>query len=367
VAGIGCAGERAIATFVRLFVTLNRVNRREFIKLAGVAAPLAGVPELWSLDAGPEIAFTFDDPKTVPDAGLSWQQINERMLAALAARKIKAILFVCGKRVDSEAGRSLLVAWDHAGHAIGNHSYSHLNFNASGHANSGGASVTLAEFESDALRNEPLIHGCTHFTQLFRYPYFKEGDTTEKRDGMRSFLRQHGYRIGRATIDASDWAIDARLENRLKADPKADPTPYGDFFLQHIWERAQFYDSLAQRVLNRPVRHTLLLHHSALNAMFLDRLIAMFIARRWRPVDASRAYTDPVYDLQPKTFARWRKPDLGPHPETPRFHQRGEGSRAHRNCCVIKLHHDPAFPVAMNILWAHNLLFAGGAPWRADM
>jgi hypothetical protein len=117
---------------------------------------------------------------------------------------------------------------------------------------------------------------------------------------MRSFLRQHSYRIGRTTIDASDWAIDARLGNRLKADPKADPTAYGDFFLRHIWERAQFYDSLAQRVLNRPVRHTLLLHHSALNALFLDRLMAMFIAKGWRPVDASRAYADPVYDLQPR-------------------------------------------------------------------
>jgi peptidoglycan/xylan/chitin deacetylase (PgdA/CDA1 family) len=278
------------------------VNRREFIKLAAVAAPLAGVPALRSADAGPEIAFTFDDPKTNSDAGLSWQQINEHMLATLAARHIKAILFVCGKRVDSDAGRSLVAEWDHAGHDIGNHSYSHLNFNASGHANSGEANVTLADFESDAIRNEPLIRGYAHFTRLFRYPFFKEGDTVEKRDGMRSFLKQHGYRVGRATIDASDWVIDARLDNRLKADPKADPMAYGDFFLRHIWERAQFYDSLAHRILNRPVRHTLLLHHSALNAIFLDRLIAMFIAKQWRPVDASRAYADPVYDLQPKTL-----------------------------------------------------------------
>jgi hypothetical protein len=27
------------------------------------------------------------------------------------------------------------------------------------------------------------------------------------------------------------------------------------------------------------------------------------------------------------------------HPEGPRFHQRTEGSRAHRNCCRVKLHH----------------------------
>jgi peptidoglycan/xylan/chitin deacetylase (PgdA/CDA1 family) len=276
------------------------VNRRDFIKIAIAVAPLARVPVLWAKDTRPEIAFTFDDPKLDSGAGLSWQQINERILDTLAKRKVKAALFVCGKRVDSDAGQSLIAAWNRAGHTIGNHSYSHLYFNASGGADSGGAKVTLAEFEADALKNEPLIRRYPHFVRLFRYPYFKEGDTTEKRDGMRLFLRQHGYRIGRATIDASDWAISSRLEAREKTNPKADFSAYGAFFLQHIWERAQFYDSLARRVLSHPVRHTILLHHNALNALFLDQLIAMFIAKGWKPVDAHRAYADTIYDLQPR-------------------------------------------------------------------
>lgn len=75
------------------------------------------------------------------------------------------------------------------------------------------ADIKLANFESDVLKNEPLIHGYTHFTRLFRFPYFKEGETAEKRDGMRSFLQRRQYRIGRATIDASDWAISWRLES----------------------------------------------------------------------------------------------------------------------------------------------------------
>lgn len=278
---------------------MNDVNRREFIKLGSAVASLACVPTLSAKDAHPEIAFTFDDPRTDASAGLSWQQINERILGVFAGRKIKSALFVCGKRVDSDAGQTLVAAWDRSGHEIGNHSYSHLYFNASGNADSDGSKVTLAAFEADALKNESLIRRYPHFTRLFRYPYFKEGDTVAKRDGMRSFLQQQGYRIGRATIDASDWAISSRLESRQKGNPRADLTPYGDFFLQHIWERAQFYDSLAKRVLNRPVRHTVLLHHNALNALFLDRLIAMFIAKGWKPVDAKSAYEDPVYDLQP--------------------------------------------------------------------
>ena len=251
---------------------------------------LAGIPLASGQEQIPEIAFTFDDPTTNGGANLTWNELNERILAALASNNIKSILFVCGKKVDSDSGGQLIAAWDRAGHLIGNHSYSHFFFKA----------VTLGEYEADALKNEPLIRSYRHFTRLFRFPFFKEGDTEAKRDGMRTFLQEHGYRIGRATIDASDWAIDARLMKRVEANPHADLTGYRDFFLQHIWERAQFYDSLAKRVLARPVRHTVLLHHKALNALFLGDLITMFRKKGWKPVDAEYAYQDEVYDRQPR-------------------------------------------------------------------
>ena len=138
--------------------------------------------------------------------------------------------------------------------------------------------------------------------RLFRFPYFKEGETVDKRDGIRAFLRQHGYRLGTATIDASDWAISGRLEKHMISDPKAGVAPYGEFFKGHIWERSQFYDSMARKVLHHRVRHTLLLHHNALNASFLDQLIGMFLDKGWKPIDALHAYADPVYELQPKTL-----------------------------------------------------------------
>ncbi|HEY6369239.1 MAG TPA: polysaccharide deacetylase family protein [Candidatus Sulfotelmatobacter sp.] len=274
------------------------MNRRQFLSYAAATTMFAAIPRPLAASHVPEIAFTFDDPTTAGGPGLTWHELDERILAALAANELKSILFVCGKRVDSEDGRQLIAAWDHAGHLIANHSYSHLHFNGSA---DGPERVTLADFESDALKNEPLIRDYHHFSRSFRYPFFKEGDTVEKRDGMRAFLQQHGYRIGRATIDASDWAIDARLQKRVEANPHADLAGYRDFFLQHIWDRAQYYDALAQRLL-RPVRHTVLLHHGALNAYFLGDLIAMFRNNGWKPVDAEYAYEDKVYDEQPKTL-----------------------------------------------------------------
>lgn len=272
------------------------MHRREFLRATAFAGSLAAAEKIAGVQQAPQIAFTFDDPSTEGGANLTWQELNNRILSALAKHKKTAVLFVCGKRVDSKDGAELIGTWNAAGHGIGNHSYSHLYFNGT----AGPENITLQAFESDAMKVEPQIRAYEHFAPFFRYPFFKEGNTVEKRDGMREFLKQHGYRIGRATIDASDWAIDVRLRAKLKKDSNADLSGYRGFYLQHIWERAQYYDSLSLRVMGKPVRHTLLLHHNALNALFLDDLIAMLAARGWRTVDAEWAYQDPAYDRQPK-------------------------------------------------------------------
>ena len=271
------------------------MNRRDFLSLAA-ALPLTPTT------TGPEIAFTFDDPHPQP-------RVNAGILAALSKHQIKSVLFVCGMRIDTDAGRELITEWDRDGHLIANHSYSHLNLNEE----------TLATFEADVLRNEPLVTPYKHFARLFRYPFFKEGDTAEKRDGMRTFLQQHGYRIGRATIDASDWAISARMEKRVAQTPSADLRGYRDFYLQHIWDRAQYYQGLARQVRPHPVRHTLLLHHNPLNALYFDSLVAMFVARGWRPVDAEYAYRDPIYDQQPQCLPAGESLVWGLAKQTGRF------------------------------------------------
>ncbi len=276
------------------------MHRRDFLRRVAFSTAFVKAPNILGAGAAPQIAFTFDDPNTEGGAGMAWGELNERILGSLAKHKTKAVLFVCGKRVDSKAGTELMASWDQIGHRIGNHSYSHLYFNGSKESEGDPSEhVTLVAFEMDALKVEPQIRRYAQFVPLFRYPFFKEGNTVEKRDGMRAFLHQHGYRIGRATIDASDWAIDGRLRARVERDPRADLTGYRDFYLRHIWERAQYYDSLSLRVLGKPVRHTLLLHHNALNALFLDNLIAMFASKGWKPIDAEWAYADPVYDRQP--------------------------------------------------------------------
>jgi peptidoglycan-N-acetylglucosamine deacetylase len=269
------------------------MDRRRFIGFmgAGVAALAAG--EVSFAETGSkEVAFTFDDPQVVDYPGYAAEEVDARLRSSLRDARVKALLFVCGMRVDNDAGRKLLQAWNDDGHALGNHSYSHLYYHSD--------KVTLTQFEADVLKGEAVVSGYPRFQRNFRFPFFKEGDTIEKRDGMRWWLSEHGYRLGRATIDASDWAIDGRMRKRLEKGPKADLAGYRDFYVEHILRRSQYYDELALKVWKKPVRHTVLLHHRLLSALFLKDLVAAYRRRGWKVVDADYAYEDAIYREQPK-------------------------------------------------------------------
>ena len=270
------------------------MNRRTFTKTLGLsvaAIGAGGVPAIARKPA-PQFSITMDDFNWSNAVKLTAVERNQSILETLRTNSIKAALFVIGRNIESAEGKELLSAWDKAGHLIGNHTYSHRNF-ASPWTN-------VEEYFNDILKAEALLKDFSRFQKYFRFPMLKEGETAAKRDAMRSFLAQHGYHVGHVTIDNSDWLVDQRLTARLKKDPSADLKPYRDFYLEHMWARAEYYDSLAQRVLGRPVKHTVLVHFNLLNGLFLNDLIAMLKAKGWQPIDAEEAFRDPVFSAQPK-------------------------------------------------------------------
>ena len=245
--------------------------------------------------AKPQVAITVDDIGLNPNDTplLSLDRRNEKILRALRENgDLQAALFVCGMRVDNEQGKAHLAEWDKANHLIANHSYSHFYY----------PSVDFEKFSNDILRGEKVISEFENFQKLFRFPYLKEGDTAEKRDRIRKFLRENNYKPGYVTIDTSEWAIDIRLRKKLNENPKADLKPYRDFYLEHIWERAVFYDDLAKKIGRKNVKHTLLLHHNLVTALFLDDLLKMFAEKGWKAIDADKAFKDSVSNAYPSNI-----------------------------------------------------------------
>lgn len=270
--------------------------RRDFTKLmglSGLALGFSGVPAVARKPA-PQFSITMDDFFWQNAVMLTGAERNQSILETLRKHQIKAALFVIGRNIEDEEGKKLLTAWDQAGHLIANHTYSHRNLNA--------PDADVKAYQDDILQAEALLKQFPRFRKFFRFPFLKEGDTAAKRDAMRAFMTENGYRNGHVTIDASDWYIDQRLTARLKENPAADVKPYRDYYLQHMWDRANYYNKLAERLLRHQVSHTLLVHFNLLNALFLNDLIAMFKARGWQPIDAAEAFADPVFASKPRVL-----------------------------------------------------------------
>jgi peptidoglycan-N-acetylglucosamine deacetylase len=238
-----------------------------------------------------QMAITIDDPTTAETPKLDWHEKDSLILNTLNKYNIKAALFVCGMRVDNANGKALLNNWDSKNHMICNHSYAHWYYNSK--------SISSTNYIEDFIKSDSLIRTYKNYTRLFRFPYLKEGNTAAKRDSMRVQLKNEGYRNGYVTIDASDWYIDAQLSSELKMNINADLTPYKEYYIKHILERANYYDSLAQLVFKREIKHTLLIHHSLLNALFLDDLLSALKTNGWELIDAKKAYEDEVFLKQP--------------------------------------------------------------------
>lgn len=242
----------------------------------------------------PRVCLSFDDGSLQDMPGYSHQEWNQRLLDHLKREGVQAAFLVAGKALDNPAGHQLLSTWDQAGHLLGNHTYSYFFYHSD--------SVSYERFATDFLKNDSLLRPYAHFKAWFRFPYLKEGNTVQKRDRFRGLLQKRGYQNAHVTIDASDWYINARLVTRLRQDPKADLRPYRAYYLQHLLDRASYYNQLALELTGRRVAHTLLLHHNLTSALFVGDLIAYLKAQGWEVIHPEEAFGDPLYQHKSQTL-----------------------------------------------------------------
>lgn len=240
------------------------------------------------------VAFTFDDgPKLKATPRLSPEARNASLLETLKKHQVKAALFVTlANGADRPEGVALAKAWGEAGHFIGNHTVTHLDLNAQ--------AVTLKQYQDEILACDAVIRALPGYAPWFRFTFLREGDTPEKRDGMKAFLKTKGLRNAYVSLDTSDWRLDAALEAALNEHPDADLKPFRITYLAHLRQRAEAYRDLSRRLFGRDIPQVMLLHHSLINALFLEDAIQQFKAMGWTFTDPATAFQDFVYTLDPQ-------------------------------------------------------------------
>ena len=241
----------------------------------------------------PTVSFTFDDGLINDIVNYKFEDWNHQILNTLEEADLKAFFFIATHNKKGEKGKYLLESWNEKGHKLANHTLSHPNFHDKNN--------TAEDFEDELLYAESVISPYENFVRYFRFPYLKEGRSRAKIDSIRSILEKHNYRNGYVTIDASDWFINSRLINHMKYRQKVDTSAFEKYYLDHIIDRAKYYESLSFELNERHINHTLLLHHNLTSALFLKKLIKRFIAEGWQVIDAEEAYTDPIFEKTPST------------------------------------------------------------------
>jgi len=236
------------------------------------------------------IGLTFEDGLDFSRSPRA-QASNARILLALEREQLHAILFPSLAGIGGDDGMPLVQQWVAAGHGVGNHTATHRSF--------GSAKVSLGSFIADVRRAEDALSELATWTPMLRFPYLREGDTRAKRDGMRQWMREHGYRDAAVSIDCSDGYYNQRYL-ALRAAGRSEPLArLRRAYVHHLLDRAAYYDLLARQVMGRSPAHVMRLHVNALNAAALPEVIEAFRNKGWHFVAARTAYQDPLYAMQP--------------------------------------------------------------------
>ena len=242
--------------------TLARHCRATFLVAACLGATLAA-----SGASAQSVAITFDDGPTLrPSQDMNPQQRNQALLAALAKHQVKSVLYVtAGNGADKPAGYALAKAWGDAGHALGNHTMTHPDLDLK--------KVTLAQYQQEILACDKIIRTLPGYQKWFRFTFLHTGNTPEKSEGMKRFLREHDYRNAPVDLNTRDWEFDDQLWKALARSKGARRDAAVDDVRSRYLALVR-YEAMKGRANSQP--QVLLLHHNMVNAYWLDDVIQIF-------------------------------------------------------------------------------------------
>lgn len=231
-----------------------------------------------------EIALTFDDAPTPDSSWLTGHERTEKIIAALKENGVEhALFFVKADYINDDTAKRLK-QYTEAGFQLAHHSFSHQSAEAIG----------VDAYMDDFEKAEQALKPFDNKLALHRFPYLRYGKNLDDINQLQQKIAARGYQDGYVTIDNFDWYISSLITNALAEHGKIDLAKARDFYVNTLYDTIEFYDTIAQKTLNRSPRHVLLLHENDAAALFLGDLIKHLQSKGWRIISAEKAYQDPI-------------------------------------------------------------------------
>jgi len=246
-----------------------------------------------------KMALTFDDlpNHSALPPGVSRIDVTGRLLAAFHdARTGPVYGFINGVGEEREPDSlGVLSLWRAAGHPVANHGWSHMNLNTN----------SLADWEADIVRNEPLLekHMAGQDWRWVRYPFLSEGETPEKHVATRKMLKARGYRIASVTMTFNDYAWNEPYARCMAKGDAASVAVLEASFLKAAKDSLDQSRGLSATLYGRDIPYVLLMHAGAFDARMMPRLLAMYRENGVTFVGLEEAERDRFYAADFKTQA----------------------------------------------------------------
>lgn len=289
--------------------------------------------------ADKRIAFTFDDVPRGRGAFFTPDQRTIRLIAGLHKAGVKqAAFYIVPGQIghdDGVGGEQRIEAYVAAGHVIADHSFTHPHL----------TELSVADYLANVDQAEAWLKGREGRRPWFRYPFLDEGGADKaKVAAVRAALKARGLHNGYATVDGSDWNIEALTADAVKAGKKIDMDALRDLYVSTMVGAADFADRLSRKTWGRQPAQVIVLHETDIAALFIPDLVAALRKDGWKIITADQAYADPISKVAPEVpsangtlleLAAWEKGI-----PKPRWYERDDLELANRLFAERVLHED---------------------------
>jgi peptidoglycan/xylan/chitin deacetylase (PgdA/CDA1 family) len=226
----------------------------------------------------------------------SAQRATKEILRVLRARHVPVVAFVNEGKLqvagEVDARIALLQQWVDAGMILGNHTYSHPDFNT----------LTIQQFQDEIIKGEVITRRLMQSRQPYqlylRHPYTHTGDTQAKKEAIEDFLAARGYKVTPHTIDSMDYVFNTCYVRALRNKDQAMARRLREAYLNFTIAATEFAERFSPEIFGREIPQTLLMHANDINADCLDEMLRRLAARGYRFVTLDEAMSDPAYQTK---------------------------------------------------------------------
>jgi peptidoglycan/xylan/chitin deacetylase (PgdA/CDA1 family)/predicted esterase len=253
-----------------------------------------------------QICITVDDLPTVTYGNASIElsrEITNKLVNTFNNFHIPAIGYVneiqlySNSKVDSSK-IELLETWLKSGYDLGNHTYSHLDFNTVSDSD------YFRDIEKGEIITRQLLLNYGNNLNYFRHPYLHTGSDKSKSVSLNKYLKNHSYTVSPVTIDNDDYLF-ARFYNKAFLEKNNHlMSEIGRSYIEYMEKKLLHFEQKSQEVFGRNIPQTLLIHASVLNADYLDELAIMCQKRGYTFVSQQQVLKDNAYKTKDSYYTK---------------------------------------------------------------